>query len=849
MIGFPLRLLAREIYDRIVAIKGRAACALITGEEKLGRRGRRATSSARSRRCRCSARSRSSPSTRSSSAPITSAATCSPTGCCTPAAARRPCSWAPTRSGRSCKRLVPEAEVISRPRFSILSFAGDSKLHRLPRRSAVVAFSAAEVYALAEVIRRQKGGAAVVLGALSPRTRNAQVAMYQAGEVEHLVATDAIGMGLNMDVAHVAFAELAKFDGREQRRLRAPEMAQIAGRAGRHMANGTLRRHQWLRAVRASARSRRSRATASRRSRRCAGATASSTSPSVEALSASLDRRRRRWTAWSRCATRSTTAAWSSCRGATRSGRAADQRGAGAPAVAGLPDPGLPQDPDRRAPAPAGHGLPAPHRPARRAAERLGRRHDRPARADSTATSTRWSAGSPMSAPGPTCRTARLADGCRALAGARARGRGPAVRCAARAADPAVRRPPHLGADALPARQATSTRPWSTPTGEVVVDGHLVGRIEGLNLTIVEAGAGCRPAAADGRGPARGVARAASPRGELVAAPDDALDARRRRLPALAGCDRGPAAPRCDACSRPGSSWSCDADPRRRGPGPASGAGWSAGSTAGSASVSAPSPACARPRARPGLAGAGRGIAFRLVEQLGAMRRDEADSLVPRPGAAPTAGRWPGSASASGGIHLFVPDLLKPAASEARGAAAAHLPRPPGRRCRRRAARCCGRRLPVRARPRWQSGFAAVRRLRRSGSTSSSGSRPGCARGPAAAATFERAAGAGGRGRADPGGARRAGGGAGLPAAAAEAGVVGLHAAGQRRRPRRAPRRARRAASAGPADSPFAVLAGLKAGAVSESAGAAARQMAVARALHPQPRAWRTAWWRRAACA
>ena len=104
----------------------------------------------------------------------------------------------------------------------------------------VVAFSAAEVYTLAEVLRRQKGGAAVVLGALSPRTRNAQVAMYQAGEVEHLVATDAIGMGLNMDVAHVAFASLAKFDGTEQRRLRPPEMAQIAGRAGRHMANGSF---------------------------------------------------------------------------------------------------------------------------------------------------------------------------------------------------------------------------------------------------------------------------------------------------------------------------------------------------------------------------------------------------------------------------------------------------------------------------------------------------------------------------------------------------------------------------------------------------------------------------------
>ena len=104
------------------------------------------------------------------------------------------------------KRLVPAAEIITRPRFSILTYAGETKLHRLPRRSAIVGFSASDVYALAERVRRQKGGAAVVLGALSPRTRNAQVALYQAGEVDHLVATDAIGMGLNMDIAHVAFA-------------------------------------------------------------------------------------------------------------------------------------------------------------------------------------------------------------------------------------------------------------------------------------------------------------------------------------------------------------------------------------------------------------------------------------------------------------------------------------------------------------------------------------------------------------------------------------------------------------------------------------------------------------------
>src|SRR5262249_45135609 len=114
------------------------------------------------------------------------------------------------------------------------------KLTRLPRRSAIVAFSATEVYAIAELIRRQRGGAAIVMGALSPRTRNAQVALYQSGDVDFIVATDAIGMGLNMDVDHVAFASLTKFDGRDHRPLSAAELAQIAGRAGRFENDGTF---------------------------------------------------------------------------------------------------------------------------------------------------------------------------------------------------------------------------------------------------------------------------------------------------------------------------------------------------------------------------------------------------------------------------------------------------------------------------------------------------------------------------------------------------------------------------------------------------------------------------------
>jgi ATP-dependent RNA helicase SUPV3L1/SUV3 len=138
------------------------------------------------------------------------------------------------------RALLPKAEITTRPRFSTLSYVGPAKLSRLPPRSAIVAFSAEQVYAVAEMLRRMRGGAAVVMGALSPRTRNAQVAMYQAGEVDYLVATDAIGMGLNMDVDHVAFAGLTKFDGNRRRRLTPAEMAQIAGRAGRHQRDGTF---------------------------------------------------------------------------------------------------------------------------------------------------------------------------------------------------------------------------------------------------------------------------------------------------------------------------------------------------------------------------------------------------------------------------------------------------------------------------------------------------------------------------------------------------------------------------------------------------------------------------------
>src|SRR5213078_295221 len=138
------------------------------------------------------------------------------------------------------ERLLPGASIVTRPRLSQLEFAGDRKITRQPRRTAIVAFSADEVYAIAELIRRQRGGAAVGMGSLSPRTRNAQVELFQSGDVDYLIATDAIGMGLNLDVDHVAFASDRKFDGYQFRKLNPAELAQIAGRAGRAQRDGTF---------------------------------------------------------------------------------------------------------------------------------------------------------------------------------------------------------------------------------------------------------------------------------------------------------------------------------------------------------------------------------------------------------------------------------------------------------------------------------------------------------------------------------------------------------------------------------------------------------------------------------
>ncbi|ATG49588.1 disulfide oxidoreductase [Celeribacter ethanolicus] len=239
VIGLPLRLLAREVYDRIVAARGPSVVALVTGEERIV-------------------------------PPRTQYWVCTveamPTGmgadflaideiqlCADPerghvftdrllhARGLHETLFMGSDSMRSViAQLVPKAQFMRRERFSRLTYSGSKKISRMPARAAIVGFSVDDVYAIAELLRRQKGGAAVVMGALSPRTRNAQVEMYQNGDVDYLVATDAIGMGLNLDVTHVAFSSTIKFDGRRMRYLMPNELAQIAGRAGRYQTDGTF---------------------------------------------------------------------------------------------------------------------------------------------------------------------------------------------------------------------------------------------------------------------------------------------------------------------------------------------------------------------------------------------------------------------------------------------------------------------------------------------------------------------------------------------------------------------------------------------------------------------------------
>jgi ATP-dependent RNA helicase SUPV3L1/SUV3 len=239
MIGLPLRLLAREVYDRLTTKVGEREVALITGEEK------RIPPSPRYFVCTVEAM----PIDRQVDfLAIDEIQLCSHaerghvfTDRMLRARGRLETWFMGSPTIRPLlERFVPTTRFSSRPRLSALRSAPPTSLSKLPARTAVVAFSTDRVYEVAAQLRQKRGGAAVVLGALSPRTRNAQVALYQSGEVDYLVATDAIGMGLNLSIDHVAFAGRSKFDGREQRPLEVAELAQIAGRAGRYLNPGTF---------------------------------------------------------------------------------------------------------------------------------------------------------------------------------------------------------------------------------------------------------------------------------------------------------------------------------------------------------------------------------------------------------------------------------------------------------------------------------------------------------------------------------------------------------------------------------------------------------------------------------
>jgi len=239
VIGLPLRLLAREVYQRVSEKVGPGKVALITGEEKI------VPAAARYFVCTVEAMPRETDAAFVAVDEIQLAGDLERGHIFTDRILHLRGRQETLLLGAATMRGILEKllrgiSVVTRPRLSHLAYAGSKKLTRLPRRSAIVAFSADEVYAIAELIRRQRGGAAVVLGALSPRTRNAQVALYQSGDVDYLVATDAIGMGLNLDVDHVAFAQNRKFDGYQSRPLTTAELGQIAGRAGRHLRDGTF---------------------------------------------------------------------------------------------------------------------------------------------------------------------------------------------------------------------------------------------------------------------------------------------------------------------------------------------------------------------------------------------------------------------------------------------------------------------------------------------------------------------------------------------------------------------------------------------------------------------------------
>ena len=239
MIGFPLRLLAREVYDKVIKKIDPSKVALITGEEKI------IPLNAKYFLCTVE----SMPVDKSLEfVGVDEIQMCADnerghifTDRLLNLRGEKLTMLMGSNTIKSIiEKLNDDIEFINKERFSKLSFGGHKKISRIERKSAVIAFSAEEVYAIAELIRRQKGGAAIVMGSLSPKTRNAQVNLYQSGDVDYLVATDAIGMGINMDLDQVFFSNIKKFDGKKLRRLNISEIGQIAGRAGRYLNNGSF---------------------------------------------------------------------------------------------------------------------------------------------------------------------------------------------------------------------------------------------------------------------------------------------------------------------------------------------------------------------------------------------------------------------------------------------------------------------------------------------------------------------------------------------------------------------------------------------------------------------------------
>jgi len=239
MIGFPLRLLAREVYDKVIKKTGLDKAALITGEEKI------IPPNAKYYLCTVESMPIDKHLEFVGVDEIQMCADHERGHIFTDRLLNmRGNKLTMFMGSNTIKNIISkldgDIEFINRNRLSKLSYVSHKKISRINRKAAIIAFSSEEVYAIAELIRRQKGGAAIVMGSLSPKTRNAQVELYQSGDVDFLVATDAIGMGINMDIDHVYFSNLKKFDGKKLRKLSLSEIGQIAGRAGRYLNDGNF---------------------------------------------------------------------------------------------------------------------------------------------------------------------------------------------------------------------------------------------------------------------------------------------------------------------------------------------------------------------------------------------------------------------------------------------------------------------------------------------------------------------------------------------------------------------------------------------------------------------------------